>query len=531
MAETDTRKSNKQQQEQHPNVRGRVLPHNDEAEQSLLGCMLIDENAPITILSDVKKDDFFAKRNANIFEAMRHIYDRGQPIDIVTLVQECEVMGVTEEVGGIAYLTSLTTFVPSADNYRHYMGIVKKNGLLRRLIVSAQNIMDKAYGVDGDDTALSFAEAEIYRLAETEDRSSLVNVQEAADEAIAVMEQIYRDHGAAVGVPIPYKKLNAMLNGFHGSDLVLIAARPGQGKTSIGMNFIAHAALNASKKTPAGNDQPLSCAVFSLEMSAAQLAKRLLCSVAKVNMRNASNGHLSTDEWKRLKDAQRRINKSKIFIDDNSLTTPAEILSKCRRLKREHGLDLIMVDYLQLMSSGRRSDNRQQEVSDITRTMKIAAKELDVPILLLSQMSREVEKRVDKRPQMSDLRESGAIEQDADIIMFLYRKHDLHDDTVSMEERTRTQIIVSKHRNGEVGDVDVRWHGEFTTFEDIEPDAPLPPAAQKPEEEGGALVRLTAADEVFGTAEVAATLDDAPPFDTVQSEGGLLKPSDEDLDI
>ncbi|MDR0425974.1 MAG: replicative DNA helicase [Clostridiales bacterium] len=503
----------------HPNVRARILPHNDEAEQSVLGCVMIDQRAPAAILNELRPDDFYQGRNGQIFQAMLNLNAKTQPVDIVTLVQECEEMGITGSIGGLPYLTSLTTYVPSADNYRHYMSIVKKNSLLRQLISAARRIMEASYSGDAEDKALALAEAEVYALAEKEDKSSLVEVQRAVEGAIARMEQIYQDHGAAVGIPIEYQKLNGMLNGFHGSDLVLVAARPGQGKTSIGMNFVTHAALYGTRKTAAGKDDPYSVAVFSLEMSAEQLAKRMLCSVAKVDMKHASNGHLSTEEWTRLKDAQRRINKARIYIDDSSLTTPIEILSKCRRLKREHGLDLVLVDYLQLMSAGKRTDSRQQEVSEITRTMKIAAKELNVPILLLSQMSRDIEKRTVKTPQMSDLRESGAIEQDADIILFLHREHDPNDDSVAEDERTKTQIIIAKHRNGETGKVTVRWKGAYTTFEDLpDEDSPVKRiaaaanasrapqgAADPPPFEPDGLIRLSPEAEVFGdTAQPAA---------------------------
>lgn len=510
----NNKNSGKQNVEQHPNVRGRVLPHNDEAEQSVLCCILIDERAPAVILSELKNDDFYQKRNGEIFKAMYTITQQGLPVDLVTLVQECEKMGITAEVGGINYLTSLTTYLPSADNFMHYLSIVKKNSLLRSLISAAQDIMVAAYSVESEENALALAEAKIYALAEKEDKSSLVDVRDAVAEAIDQIEKIYRDKGSAVGIPIEYHKLNAMLNGFHESDLVLIAARPGQGKTSIGMNFITHAALNCTRKTAAGKDDPYKCAVFSLEMSAAQLAKRMLCSVAKVSMKNVSNGNLDTPEWQRLKDAQKRIAKSKIYIDDSSLTTPVEILSKCRRLKREQGLDMIMVDYLQLMTSGKRVESRQQEVSEITRTMKIAAKELNVPILLLSQMSREIDKRTNKTPQMSDLRESGAIEQDADIIMFLNRKHDPQDMTVPEDERTQTDILVAKHRNGETGAVTVRWRGEYTTFEDI-PDEQLKNKlayTPKPENEEELIVSVgNSADFV------------APPIEALE-----IPPSDEE---
>ncbi len=452
---------------EHPNVKARILPHNDEAEQAVLGCVLIDEDAPVTILNELKADDFYINAHKEIFQAMVNLSLKDKPIDFVTLVQEIEEAGVMDTVGGLTYLTSLTTFVPSADNYRHYMDIVKKTSLLRQLISSSQRIMDCAYSGDAADDALALAEREVYALSEKQDKSSLVDMNTAVGRAIEIMDEKQKDPTSQNTVPIPFTQLNELLGGFHRSDLVLIAARPAQGKTSLGMNFISHAALDKSRKTPSGKVDPFKCAVFSLEMSAEQLATRLLCSVAKVSMEHVNSGKRTTQETMRIMEAQKKLSEAKVFVDDSSLTTPIEILSKCRRLKREHGLDLVLVDYLQLMSSGKRVESRQQEVSDITRTMKIAAKELDVPILLLSQMSRDIEKRTDKKPQMSDLRESGAIEQDADIIMFLYREHDPNDQTVDEDTRTKCDIIVAKHRNGRTDKVTVRWHGEYTTFTDL----------------------------------------------------------------
>lgn len=325
-----------------------------------------------------------------------------------------------------------------------------------------------AFVGDPENDALGFAEREIYALSEENDRSALREIQPSVVEAIARMEEMYRDPTAGKGIPTGFKGLNAILNGFQPSDLILIAARPGQGKTSIGMNFIEHAAMHCERKTAAGKSDPYKCAVFSLEMPAIQLAKRMLCSEARIDMTKANSGRLSPEDWKAIVAAKARLDKAHIYIDDSSLTTPIEILSKCRRLKREKGLDLVMIDYLQLMTSGDRVESRQQEISTITRTMKIAAKELNVPILLLSQMSREVEKRTNKKPQMSDLRESGAIEQDADIIMFIYREFDKDDPAVDEEKRNKVELIIAKHRNGETGSVELKWDGPSVRFLDVD---------------------------------------------------------------
>ncbi|MCI8413834.1 MAG: replicative DNA helicase [Clostridia bacterium] len=452
----------------HPNLKARILPHNNEAEQAVLGCVLLDADAPIHILTVLTPADFYSKAHGNIFDAMVRISRRDEPVDVVTLTQELDTMGLLESVGGLTYLADLSNCVPGAANYKHYVGLVRKLSNLRKLIGAAQKITDVAFVGDPDDDALGFAEREIYALSEENDRSALREIQPSVVEAIAKMETMYRDPTAGRGIPTGFKGLNAILNGFQPSDLILIAARPGQGKTSIGMNFIEHAAMHAERKTAAGKSDPYKCAVFSLEMPAIQLAKRMLCSEAGVDMSKANSGKLSPDDWRSIAAAKARLDKAHIYIDDSSLTTPIEILSKCRRLKREKGLDLVMVDYLQLMTSGDRVESRQQEISTITRTMKIAAKELNVPILLLSQMSREVEKRTNKRPQMSDLRESGAIEQDADIIMFIYREYDKDDPAVDEEKRNKVELVIAKHRNGETGNVELRWDGPTVRFLDVD---------------------------------------------------------------
>lgn len=453
---------------EHPNVKARILPHNTEAEQAVLGCAMIDEYAPVSILGDLKASDFYQKAHAGIFNAMQNIYSRNEPIDIITLVQECEATGIMDEVGGIDYLSSLTNTIPSADNFKHYVDIVKKNSMLRQLIEVSQKIMNTAYSSDPDDDALDLAEREIYALTEKQERSSLVSVTQAVDDAVSEMEEIFRDPTSVRGVPIPFKLLNSILNGFHPTDLVVVGARPGEGKTSLGMNFITHAAMSESRRTVTGKVNRYKCAVFSLEMSASQLATRMICSIAKVSMKKAKNGSLTHSDWEEINKARMKLSQCEIYIDDNAQTTPIEIISKCRRLKREKGLDFVLVDYLQLMSSGKRVESRQQEVSEISRMMKIAAKELKVPIILLSQLNREGGKERDKPPQLTHLRESGAIEQDADIILFIHRKYDPKDETIDLDTRNKVDIIVAKHRNGEQGTVTVRWCGERTSFVDID---------------------------------------------------------------
>ena len=449
----------------HPNLKARILPHNNEAEQAVLGCALLDPDATVHIIPELVPQDFYSKAHGNIYDAMVRISRRDEPIDVVTLTQQLDSDGLLGSVGGLTYLAELSNSVPGAANYKHYVNLVKKNSTLRKLIAAAQKITDVAFVGDPKDDALGFAEREIYTLSEENERSSLRELQASMVDAISKMELLYRDPTAGRGIPTGFNGLDAILNGFQPSDLIVIGARPGQGKTSIGMNFIAHAALRANRKTVTGKPNPYKCAVFSLEMSAEQIAKRLLCSEAKVDMSAASSGRLTPRDWKSVMAAKSKLDNAHIYIDDSALTTPIEILSKCRRLKREKGLDLVMVDYLQLMSSGDRTENRQQEITTITRTMKIAANELNVPILLLSQLNRESEKQKGSAPKLSDLRESGAIEQDADIVMFISRPNDSSEDE---NLRNQVKLIVAKHRNGSTGSVDLRWDGPTVSFIDVD---------------------------------------------------------------
>lgn len=451
----------------HPNLKARVRPHNADAEAAVLGCVLLDEEASVRILSELKQSDFFSKAHGVIFDAMCGIYARNVPIDFVTLVEELESLGTTEAAGGVSYVTKLTGVVPSAANYKYYLEIIKKNATLRKLIDAGEKIIDCAFTGDPDNEAVTLAEREIYAIAEKGDSGSFVPISKATSEVIDKLEELCRDPKATRGITTGFASLNRILNGLQRSDLILLAARPGQGKTSIGMNIIQHAALSHERKSPTGKPEPYSCAVFSLEMPYTQLAKRMICSEALVDMSKCNAGNLSPAEWKRIMDAKARLDKAKIHIYDSSAMTPMEIVSRCRRLKREQGLDLVMIDYLQLMTMGGRVESRQQEISSITRMMKIAARELDVPILLLSQMSRAIEQRKG-RPQMSDLRESGAIEQDADIIMFIYREHDANEPNISDEEKNKVELIIAKHRNGSLGTIDLRWEGPYVRFVDVD---------------------------------------------------------------
>jgi len=436
----------------------KTIPHNIEAEQSVLGCSLIDDNVVLQIMNTLKVEDFYTEAHKTIFEAMVDIFNANKPIDYVTLTDELDRKGLLEAVGGIDYITTLTNVVPSAANYKHYADIVKRDSVLRKLINASREIIDKAYNNE-DDNILGYAEKSIFDISQEEDFSNLTPMSETLGEVLNKFEEIDKNHGMVRGIPTGFAELDKITNGLQRSDLILLAARPSVGKTSLAMNLVNNAALLGKCK----------CAVFSLEMPKQQITQRTLCSISGVSMEKALSGKLSQSDWKALWEGNKKLGEAKIFVDDSSMNTPVEVLSKCRRLKREQGgLDLIMIDYLQLMSGAKKSRdaNRQQEISEITRNLKIAARELQVPIILLSQLSRDIEKREGHKPVLSDLRESGAIEQDADIVMFIHNPAK-YGDLESEDGPNVCELIIAKHRNGSLGTIKLKWIPEITTFVDI----------------------------------------------------------------
>ncbi|MBQ8792972.1 MAG: replicative DNA helicase [Clostridia bacterium] len=439
----------------------RVLPSSIEAEQALLGCVLLDNEAQNEILDQVLPEDFYSEAHQRIYSAMIKIHNKSMPVDFVILTNELENEDNLNKVGGIDYITMLTNAVPSAVNYEHYMAIVKNLSIRRLLIKNGQKIIETSFKEENKDVALEFAEKAIYDLSTKEENSNLEHIGKpngALSMVLKKFDDIARNQGEIRGIATGLKDFDAITNGLQNSDLILLAARPGVGKTSFAMNIMTYAAIHGRKK----------CAIFSLEMAKDQIMQRALCSVAKVSMGKALKGTMEQDEWKRIWGAEKELASSAIYIDDSSLITPSKILKKCRMLKMKEGLDIIMIDYLQLMTygSGNR-DNRVQEVADITRMLKVAAKELNVPIILLSQLSRSPETRPDHHPLLSDLRESGSIEQDADIVLFLYNP-EKYNDVVLEDPPGTVELIVAKHRNGSVGTVKLRWIGETTTFTDFD---------------------------------------------------------------
>lgn len=439
----------------------KIMPHNLESEQAVLGCILTDTAAQADILPQMHEDDFYSESHQNIYRSMQKIYQKSIPVDFVTLADQLEKDKLVDKVGGFEYITFLTNAVPSAANFQYYCDIVKSLSLRRKLISGGQKIIEEAFNEEDKDVALQFGEKTIFDIAEKEERSALEHVGRpggAISKVIANFDQIANDPTSLYGIPTGLTELDAITNGLQNSDLVLIAARPSVGKTSLAMNMVINAAINHGKK----------CAVFSLEMSREQLMQRAICSVAKVNMAKALNGTMDPEEWQRIWQASKKLEQSGIYVDDSSITTPADILSKCRRLKAKENIDLIMVDYIQLMtSSGKRNENRQLEVSEISRTLKTTAKELNVPIIVLSQLSRAADiRKGDHRPMLSDLRDSGAIEQDADMVMFIYNP-EKYNDVPHDDDPGTVELIIAKHRRGRTGSIKLRWIGEYTTFVDL----------------------------------------------------------------
>lgn len=441
-----------------------TMPYNRDAEMALLGCLLIDSEIASDLVERLAEDDFYQESHKYVLLAMQKVFAARKPIDLVTVSDELDSLGNLEKAGGIVYLTELTQLTPSAANYQSYFDIVKRDSMNRKLIRAARKIIETSMGTPDAMSALSHAEKLVYDISKQTERSALLGMAEGEviDNVLHEFEELQSNPNALRGIPTGYKYLDQMTNGLHGGDLIVLAARPGMGKTSLAMNLVENASLKYGK----------TCAVFSLEMPRKQIVQRLLCSYAYVNMANALSGKLTTQEWKKLMCASDQLRKSKIYVDDSSVITPGDILSKCRRLKSTTGgLDLVMIDYIQLMSSGASvmagSENRQQEIASITRDLKIMAKELGVPVIALSQLRRIQS----KEPQLSDLRESGAIEQDADIVMFISRP----EATATKEERESgavvkgaAELILAKHRNGEQGRVSLKFIGECTKFVDVD---------------------------------------------------------------
>ncbi len=435
----------------------RLPPQNVAAEQSVLGSILIDPDAIIRVAPFLRPDDFYRETHGMVYSAMLSLHERREPSDFVTLSDELERRGELEQVGGAAYLTTLLNSVPTAIHVEHYAHIVERNSILRRLIEVASQIAGLAYDSEESDADHVVDRAEQLLFAVSEHRLSrdLTPIQEVLRAYYERIGYLYAHQGEMIGVPSGFTKLDRILGGMQRSDLLILAARPGVGKTSLLLGLAATAARRYHQRV----------AVFSLEMSNEQIVQRLVAADTGIDSQRLRTGQITADEWPRLEHTRTNLNALSIYLDDTPAITTSEFRTKCRRMAAEHGVDLIMVDYLQLMEGDRRVENRVQEISGISRALKQVARELNVPVLAASQLSRAVETRSDKRPMLSDLRESGSIEQDADVVMFIYR-----DDMYNPESEhpNLAELIVAKHRNGPTGTIPLYFKSELAQFLEVE---------------------------------------------------------------
>ena len=435
----------------------KIPPHDIEAEQAVIGSMITDRDAVISAVEILKPDAFYRDDNKAIFEAILNLYKKAEPIDIITLKDELESMNKFEQVGGYEYLASLPEKVPTTANVQKYIKIVEEKSILRNLIKTANEIISLGYDPTEDvEDIMDSAEKKIFDIMQSKNQKGYTPIKDALVESFAKLEELYNRKQYITGVSTGFIALDHKTAGLHGSELILVAARPAMGKTAFALNIATNAAVRG--KVPV--------AIFSLEMSKDQIVNRILCSEAMVDSNKVRTGKFEEGDWVKLAGAIGPLSESEIYIDDTPGISVMEIRTKCRKLKMEKNIGLIVIDYLQLIQgNNKRVGSREQEISEISRSLKILAKELDVPVIALSQLSRAVEQRPDHRPMLSDLRESGAIEQDADIVMFIYR-----DDYYNKESEKKdiAEIIIAKQRGGTIGPVDLLWMGNYTKFVNLE---------------------------------------------------------------
>jgi len=442
----------------------KLPPQSLEAEMSILGGILIDNDAINRVLEMLTPEDFYRESHRKIFQAMMKLSDLREPCDFITMTDMLKKAGELEEIGGAAYLATLVDYVPTAANIAYYCKMVKEKSTNRKLISVATEIVSRGYDEQADvEDMLDKAQKEIYEISENKSRPQYVPVQAVLKEAFNILKNLHDQKEHVTGVPTGYVDLDHKTAGFQPGNLIIVAARPAMGKTTLALNIAQYASAESKKKVP--------CVIFSLEMGKEELVMRFLASIARVDFGRMRTGHFLDSDWPRLTRAAGILHDAKIFIDDSPSITVLELRSKARRLKSEHDIGLVIVDYLQLMKGSSNPESRQQEISEISRSLKALAKELNVPVIALSQLNRELEKRADKRPMMSDLRESGAIEQDADIIMFVYREAVYCEDcrkpdvTCSKGHERDAELIIGKQRNGALGTVELTFIGEHTRFE------------------------------------------------------------------
>ena len=438
----------------------RPLPQNLDAERSILGAILLDNHALNAAIENLKPEDFFLEQHRRVFNQMIALGESQQAIDLITLTESLHRVGELESSGGAPYLASLADGMPRVTNVEHYARIVREKALLRNLIHATHNIQQRALeGEDGADTILDNAESSIFALAEDRVKAGLIPVKDIVRDNFERLERIFREGKSITGVSTGYVELDKLLSGLQASELLILAARPSQGKTALALNLAENISIRAG----------MPVAFFSLEMSKESLLQRLVASVAQIDGHKFRTGHLSREDWRRMTEALGTISSAPLWIDDAGSTSVLEIGAKARRLKRDKGLKLLVVDYLQLITARGRFNSRQEEVASISRGLKGLAKELQIPVLVLSQLTRAPE-REERGPQLSDLRESGAIEQDADVVMFIYRPHWAKMDA-SPEERDQAEIQVAKQRNGPTDKVRFVFRSRLTRFEEAAPDA------------------------------------------------------------
>ena len=433
----------------------RIPPHNDEAERSVLGSALLDKDALFDVVELLTADDFYNEAHKEIFKAVTDLYKKSAPVDVLTVSEELKRRNSLEMVGGRAYIAALSADVPSTSNAAEYAKIISNKASLRRLINTAGDIMQASYDENLEtNTILDMAERQIFEIAQKGQKSDFAHIKDVLLENINIIDKMSEMEGNLTGITTGFRDLDQLTSGLHRSDLIILAARPAMGKTAFALSVAQGAAIKGAA----------SVMIFSMEMSKEQLGQRLLSMESRIEMQSLKTGKLERKDWDQINMALDTLSRANINIDDTPGISIMEMKNKCRRLKAEKGLDLIVIDYLQLMSiEGKKTESRTQEISQLSRSLKLLARELDCPVIVLSQLSRAVEQRPNKRPMLSDLRESGSIEQDADIVIFLYRDEYYNPET---DKPGECEVIVAKHRSGPTGTVDVTWLGKYTRFAD-----------------------------------------------------------------
>lgn len=451
-------RTSKNIQERKGQPAGRIPPQNIEAEESLLGGILIDPEAINKIVDMVSAEDFYKDAHGRIYDIIVGLYERNEPIDIVTVGSVARDKGIADKIGGVTYLNTLVDHMPSAANIVHYAKMVREKGLLRNLMNAATEIIEKGYESDAVEDYIDNAERMIFQVSEKKFKPSFMSVKDIVMDSVKTIEKLYEKKQSVTGVPTGFAELDRLTSGLQPSDLIVVAGRPSMGKTAFAMNIAQYVAMLKESAIPVG--------IFSMEMSKEQLVTRLLSSESEVEHSKLRTGTLSSAEWPKLAYAAGKLSEALFFIDDSPAMSVLELRARARRLKKEHGLGLLVVDYLQLMRGGRTSiERREQEISEISRFLKSLAKELYIPVIAISQLNRMVEQREDKRPRLSDLRESGAIEQDADVIMFIYRDEVYNKDKEN--NKGIAEIIIGKQRNGPTDTVELAFLDKFTTFKNL----------------------------------------------------------------